>query len=172
MKIKNIRGFTLIELVVVVAIIGVMATSVIAVLNPFAQFQKANDAKRKTDLSQIQKALEIYYQDYGSYPDQSDYQLDPITSAPGVTHVIKTLKSWGSSWQPYMNVIPSDPTTPSKHYVYYVSNNGQTYYLYASLDRTSDPQLCKAGGASCTNVAGASCGGTCNFGLTSPDTAP
>jgi len=175
MKIKINKGFTLVEMLVAIGILGIMATAALVVLNPFTQIQKGNDAKRKADLSQIQKALEIYYQDYGAYPDQSGFELDPITSSPGITPVLKTLKTWGSTWRPYMNVIPSDPVS-TKNYVYYVTNNGQSYYLYASLDRgIHDPQtcsgnLCMGSGIDMTHNP---CGsGNCNFGVSSPDKTP
>jgi prepilin-type N-terminal cleavage/methylation domain-containing protein len=173
MKRKNNQGFTLVELLLVVGILGILSMAVLLTLNPFTQIQKGNDAKRKADLSQIQKALEVYYQDYGAYPDQLSYKLDPITT-PGPPP-IKTQKNWGSSWQPYMNVLPSDPV-PTKHYVYYTSN-GQFYYLYASLDRgTKDPQACSGSQGQCSG-AGLSnmttlCGGVCNFGVSSPDKTP
>jgi len=162
-EIKNNKGFTLIEMLVAIGILAVLATAAITVLNPFAQIQKSNDAKRKADLSQIQKALEIYYQDNNKYPaNTTAYEISGA--------------AWGSSWQPYMNVIPSDPTT-GKNYVYYVTNDGQSYYLYASLDRGKlDPQACSGTNGVCSG-AGLSnmetlCGGVCNFGLSSPDVSP
>lgn len=160
-------------MIVVVAILGVLATATIAVLNPIAQIQKGNDAKRKADLSQIQKALEVYYQDYGAYPayviSSSHYYLDPLTGSPPV----KTQINWGSPWQPYMNIVPKDPVS-TKYYVYYTPN-GQSYYLYASLDRgTKDLQACTGGvcsGAGLGNMT-TICGGICNFGVSSPDKTP
>ena len=153
------KGFTLIELIVVIGIISILAAGVLTTLNPVTQFQKADDARRKSDLSQIQKALETYYQDAGSYPpSNSSYQL-PVP--------------WGQSWQPYMNVLPGDPSSANK-YIYFSPVGGQAYYLYASLGRGgSDPQACFSNGSSCSNVpVGASCGGTCNFGLSSPNVSP
>jgi type II secretion system protein G len=170
MRIKNNTGFTLIELIVAIGILGVMATTAIAVLNPFAQFQKANDAKRKGDLSQVQKALETYYQDYGEYPayTNNSYYLDP-TTAPNT----RTPKTWGLSWQPYMNVIPSDPDK-NKKYVYYTSPDRQSYYLYASLDRGTSADHCQGtdpcGSSKCSSSAGGTY--TCNFGVSSPDQTP
>lgn len=51
-------GFTLVELLIVIAIIGLLASGLMMILNPVAQIQKANDARRKSDLGQVQKALE------------------------------------------------------------------------------------------------------------------
>ncbi len=164
-KFKN-KGFTLVELIVVIAIIGLMATATLAVLNPFSQFQKSTDARVKSDLSQIQKALETYYEDHNGYPaNDINYQ---IVGSGGVSIV------WGSNWSSYMNVVPKDPTAGHK-YIYY-SPNRQTYYLYANLLRGSvDSQSC-SGGSICTNVpAGVNCGSAsvvCNFGVSSPNTKP
>ena len=88
MSCNNSRGFTLIELIVVIGIIALVATATIAVLNPFGQFQKARDARIKSDLSQLQKALETYYQDKGGYPSStSEYKI-----LDGTTTI-----NWGSS---------------------------------------------------------------------------
>ncbi len=64
-KFKNSKGFTLIELLVVVAIIGILSSVVLASLN--SARKKARDARRKSDLSQIRTALELYYSTCGSY---------------------------------------------------------------------------------------------------------
>jgi prepilin-type N-terminal cleavage/methylation domain-containing protein len=60
------KGFTLIELLVVIAIIGILSSVVLASLNTAKN--KANDAKRMTDLNAIQTALEMYASTYNSYP--------------------------------------------------------------------------------------------------------
>lgn len=155
-------GFTLIELLVVLGILGILTTSLLAIINPLAQIQKANDAKRKTDLESLQRALEIYYQDNGSYP-------------PSTGNKIKGL-SWGSSWTPYINSLPKDPLA-AHHYIYYSPNN-QTYYLYANLERgKNDPQACNKGNA-CSSLSGSgfpaatSCGATCSYGVSSPNVSP
>ncbi len=60
------RGFTLIELLVVIAIIGLLSAVVLASLTT-AQ-QKGRDARRLSDIKQIQLALELYYDANQSYP--------------------------------------------------------------------------------------------------------
>jgi len=60
------KGFTIIELLVVVAIIGILATVVLASLG--SAREKAREARKLTDLNQIRNAFELYYLDNGSYP--------------------------------------------------------------------------------------------------------
>jgi prepilin-type N-terminal cleavage/methylation domain-containing protein len=55
------HGFTMIELLVVVAIIGVLAAVMLAGFNPLTQIKRARDSERKAQLKQIQNAFESYY---------------------------------------------------------------------------------------------------------------
>jgi type II secretion system protein G len=164
------RGFTLVELLVVIAIIGILAMGIISIVDPKAQLQKAQDARRKTDLSQIQKAFETFYQDNGRYPDVVSYKIKS-TKGDG------SAAEWGTDqWAPYMGTLPKDPSS-SKNYVYYASVDRQTYYIYASLDRgTSDSRACFASGNPCasavTNGIPTACGGNCNYGVSSPNVSP
>jgi prepilin-type N-terminal cleavage/methylation domain-containing protein len=68
------KGFTLIELLVVVAIIGVLSSVVLASLN--SARAKARDAKRMSDIKQIQNAIELYIVNNGSAPDVFDIDRD------------------------------------------------------------------------------------------------
>ncbi|MBU0647290.1 prepilin-type N-terminal cleavage/methylation domain-containing protein [Patescibacteria group bacterium] len=63
---KKQKGFTLIELLVVIAIIGLLSTLAVVALNNARM--KARDARRVTDVKQMQTALELYYNDAGKYP--------------------------------------------------------------------------------------------------------
>ena len=168
------RGFTLIELLIVLAVLSILAVVLMTLINPVAQFQKARDAQRKSDLAQIQKTLEAYFDDNGQYPAHSKtpdavwFRIKPPTG----------YIEWGSTWTAYNTMLPKDPTSSSRNYVYYAGPNGQSYWLYASLERTSDLQVCN-GGAACTNAAvnglSVACGSSvwpCNYGATSPNTSP
>lgn len=59
------KGFTLIELLVVIAIIGLLASIVLVALN--SARAKARDSRRMSDLHNVQLALEMYYDRYGTY---------------------------------------------------------------------------------------------------------
>lgn len=61
------KGFTLIELLVVIAIIGILSSVVLASLNTARA--KTRDAKRLSNMHQMQVALELYYDSFGRYPD-------------------------------------------------------------------------------------------------------
>ena len=98
------RGLTLIELVVVISMLAVLIILSLSYINPFTQLDRAGDARRKEDISQIKTALDSYYNDHGCYP----------TTLP-----------FGSNWSEnsvvYMREIPQDPdctTDPNKCYVY------------------------------------------------------
>jgi len=65
-RVRKQKGFTLIELLVVIAIIGILATIVMVSLNTARS--KARDARRVSDIRQLQLALQMYYDAAGSYP--------------------------------------------------------------------------------------------------------
>ena len=65
MIMKN-KGFTLIELIVVIAIIGTLTGLIINNLNDARA--RARDAKRKQDLTSLKTALRLYYNDNQTYP--------------------------------------------------------------------------------------------------------
>ncbi len=168
-KKQYLKGFTLIELILVTAIVGLFAAGVIAVINPSQQVHKANDAKRKSDLEAIQRALEAYYADNGRYPQAINNKI----------YANNATVNWGTSWQPYIDLLPKDPSN-GRTYVYGTSTDGQRYGVYASLEKGTDPQACHSNGAACDSLttfginanASVSCGGICNFGVTSADLSP
>jgi prepilin-type N-terminal cleavage/methylation domain-containing protein len=165
-------GVTLIELLVVIAAFSLLVTGLIVAINPTAQIQKSKDAERKSDLAQLQRSLEIYYQDKGKYPDNPGPGNYTINDGGA--------KNWGTSWSPYMTKLPKDPLSTNK-YVYFSPTSGaclnnQCYFIYANLQQSKDPQACNSGGP-CASLATNSipnnaCGGICNYVVSSPNVSP
>ena len=63
---KSTRGFTVAEIVVVIAIVSILASAVI--FNAVAGSSKSRDVDRQADLKTVQAAIELYKQRYGRYP--------------------------------------------------------------------------------------------------------
>ena len=59
MKSKN-SGFTLLELLIVIAIIAVLSVALVIVLNPAEALRKSRDAQRISDLTTLKKAIGLY----------------------------------------------------------------------------------------------------------------
>lgn len=83
----NKKGFTLIELLVVIAIIGLLSTLSVLALN--SARARSRDAKRITDIKQIQTALEMYYNDAGYYPATADVQAEDSIATGSNVYMMK-----------------------------------------------------------------------------------
>lgn len=113
-------GFTLIELLIVIVIIGILTT--LATVNYIGVRERARDAQRKSDLSQIQTALEFYRTDNNQYP---------ATLPCGGS--LKTTETT------YLNKIPCDPSNTTTEYVYLPNTtNYLTYTLYGCIENKND----------------------------------
>lgn len=127
------KGFTLVELLVVVGIIAVLST--IGIVNYQGSTAKARDSTRKTDLGNLATALEIYYQKNNGY-------------VPGLGDCDTDTNTFYSKIAQYMSSdVPKDPkykdpqTGEAEPYCYVSVNNGASYRLFAKLEDCSDPQV-------------------------------
>ena len=122
------QGFTLIELLVVIAIIGLLSTLAVVALG--SARQKARDAKRLSDLKQVQTALELYYTDNSGYPAAAT----AVTLGAG-TEACLNASGFAATGCPnaYMGVIPAAPTPGVDSYQ---STAATTYTIAATLEGT------------------------------------
>lgn len=169
-------GFTLVELLVVIAILGIISTIGLIAFNS-AQM-RGRDAERKSDLKQISNSLEVYYNDYGKYPNASNGE---ILGCPSTT---PTLCIWGvgqftDGKTIYIKTVPKDPNSNFYYFYRTVNVNGsanQGFQLYAELENSQDTNACIGGncGTHTDLPSGVVCGGSigCNFSITSPNTTP
>jgi general secretion pathway protein G len=101
------RAFTLVELIVVVAIIGFIASAILVGLTT-TQLD-ARDKRRISDLRQIEAALNLYYSRYNSFP----------TEASGANGNMSTNSVFLNAIKPFMQGTPNDPVNLSDTYYYY-----------------------------------------------------
>lgn len=114
MKLKTqLGGFTLIELLVVIAIIGLLSTLAVVSLNNARQ--KSRDAKRVSDIKQIQTALELFYADKNGYPGGAAVVLG---SAGFKTMSSTNIWSDTAAGTTYMGQVPVNPTPGGSNYSY------------------------------------------------------
>lgn len=138
MKIENLKlkisvsGFTLIELLIVIAIIGILSAMLLT--NFVGIRQRARDSQRKSDLRQIQSALELYRTDRGVYPTISGTSASNLGACSDGSFGYPT----PSCTTIYMKNIPSDPLGLSQGYAYTLTSTG--YTLVACLENLNDGQ--------------------------------
>lgn len=141
-------GFTLIELLIVIAIIGIL--SGLLFVNFSGARERARDSKRKTDLQQIKTSLQLYYNDFGSFPLAGAGGTIAGCGALG-TSVCNwtsgtTAGSQFSAGDPlnvYMGVLPGDPQSPTEQYNY-TDDPTVDYIITATLENASDADAAKS----------------------------
>ncbi len=137
------RGFTIIELVVVITVLGIIAAFTLRAFNPAKRLKQARDSQRKTDISMIANALSDYGEQYGTYPKENGCDASIGSSVnpgpnsgkpcPDYTNgadswVVQT--GWGQSANDYLyqelvvktkylKFMPVDPTNSKKYFYKY-----------------------------------------------------
>lgn len=108
MKLRAQRGFTLVELLIVIGILAVLLAIVLIAINPQQQFKEANNTARKADVNAIINAISSYAADNdGQLPAGIDSTAKTITSTSGTGN----LNLCSALTPTYIADLPLDPTT-------------------------------------------------------------
>lgn len=136
-SLRHRRGFTLIELMVVIVILGILTT--IGTFAFMSSQKKARDSRRKSDLTELAKALEMYNNDRGVYPGGTGGKI----MGCGASYTAEC--AWGTTFGKttaptviYMIKLPKDPTE-TRNYYYEAVTKG--YRLYARLENLEDATI-------------------------------
>jgi len=73
------KGFTLVELLIVIALIAILSVAVLATINPIEQANKAKDSTVQNDAAEVMNSYERYYVNGSEYPWMQFTELTPIT---------------------------------------------------------------------------------------------
>jgi general secretion pathway protein G len=123
------KGFTLVELVVVMSIISLLSSVVLANMNVY--MAKARDARRKSDLEEMKKAIIIYYADHGSYPSTGLGWWGQCSTFG--SHALSGSNGYIPNIAPaYMALLPVDPSGSNAGEYACPGYFGDSCYLYKS----------------------------------------
>lgn len=113
------RGFTLLEIMVVVVIIGILGALIVPQI--FGQVDKARVAKAKQDIRTLESALEMYRMDNFHYPSTEEGLKALVEKPPDA-----------KNWKPggYLKELEKDPWDDDYHYVY-PGQHGKQYDLFS-----------------------------------------
>ena len=122
---KKESGFTILELVIVLLIIGILSVLVTSALGPVRQSNRDN--KRAADIAEIQTALQMYYRDQNAYPLAAPPAGEPLLGG-STTYLL----DWPSNPAPR-----TDGNCPDLDYTYTPIDTGASYSVAFCLGSTT-----------------------------------
>lgn len=157
MKIK--RGFTLLELLIVIGILAILSTTMIIVINPAQMLKKARDSQRISDLNSLKTAIAFYVTETSApsigtiYTAKTYSDVDAVLCGAAGVATSTAQTTAGLGWIPInfdgmtggspIGSLPTDPNktligaSPGRYYVYLVgSTTNYTFKLFANMEST------------------------------------
>ena len=131
---KAKKGFTLIELIIVIAIIGILTALIMP--NFMAGRIRARDSAKKADLRSLKQALQMYYNDYQTYPASFNGLYIMGCGVDGTSSCnSKTFKTEPPNQVIYMKTIPGTEMR------YHKDASSDSYILQIELENESDEDI-------------------------------
>ncbi len=159
------------ELIVAMAILAIITGSLLGTYT--SSQKKSRDGRRKSDLKQLQNALEAFASDHrGLYPSAVSNTVGACP-APVDRSLTGSSCEWGAGefkmtdGALYMKQMVKDPGTVD--YYYAAAADNTSYQLYACLENTQDPGYNEYTSITCTGCPSSN---HCNYGLSSSNTTP
>ena len=187
------KGFTLVELLIVIGLLGAIALIVISAINPIEQSNRARDTKYKADAGQLVSAMDRYFVTQNAFPwttfDSATYPSAdtavPFASATGqmyglcgATCTVDGLLIGNNELKTEFrsrDFIKGTPTVPNQIWVgKALGSSESTYACFVPLSKSIRDKACNDGkvytlsGSTRTAVSGATCLGTAAGWSTSP----
>lgn len=150
-RFNKISGFTLVELLVVMAILGILAAILILAINPAEAQRKSRDATRLSDMATVRQAVDLAIADGKTLPGTA---LAPFSGISTGSRDTTAAGNWvGMVVSKYLSVLPQDPrqsaidttllsdgttTVAAGGMVYSFVSNGDTYELNAYLESSDN----------------------------------
>lgn len=128
---KHSKGFTLVELLVVISIIAVLAALIVP--NLVGVRERASDSKKKRDVQQLKTALRLYYNDFQAYPDSTGISMlgcgtGVLSCSPG--------GEFSANGEVYMKELPD-----AYSYTTHPTEGTEGFIIWVDLDNPSDKDI-------------------------------
>ncbi len=134
---REVAGFTLIEMLIVIVVIVILSSAILVGL-PSIQ-RGARDSRRLSDLRQVQNGLELYFSKCGYYPGNAQPGT-PCSAFAGSAGDWTALAAALAGSNIGVNKVPNDPTS-GRNYFYAASLNGSSYVIGAQLEDGNNSSL-------------------------------
>lgn len=141
------HGFTLIEILVVIAIIAILVAFISS--NFLGARQRAKDVKKKAEFRQMKNALRLYYNDYNVYPGLTTTSVNTFSGCKSGTppnedcvEACSGAFAGGATCnEVYMKLLPPES---DYEWSYQQRNSGDDFCLWTTLENVSDPEIEKS----------------------------
>ena len=140
-SILNPKGFSLVELIVVISVLLVLGTTMFIYTSPVENQKKARDQRRLTDIAQLSEAFEEFKADNKVYPDIKDTVRYSNVSVIIGGDISSAKNGWiNENMYGYLNLLPTDPINTDE-YVYTYIRDDLSFELNCKLEYYTDTMI-------------------------------